>query len=64
MTKDEIKKFKQTILETILPLVKYTPNDQIKAIITKVEKENDQLPKGFGNMLYDQILIMKDKNNL
>ena len=59
MTQEEIKEFKKTINETIIPIVRNMQENQIKTIIDNVEKQNPNLPKGYGNMLYEQILIMK-----
>ncbi|RXJ78869.1 hypothetical protein CRV03_02225 [Arcobacter sp. F155] len=59
MTQEEIKEFKDTIAKTIIPVVQNMTEDQIREIITLVEKEHENLPEGFGNMLYEQILIMK-----
>ena len=59
MTKEEIQEFKETIAKTIIPIVQNMTEEQIKNIINLVEKEHDNLPDGFGNMLYEQILIMK-----
>lgn len=59
MTKEEIDKFKSTIEKTIIPVVKNMTEEQIRNIIALVEKEHTELPKGFGKMLYEQILIMK-----
>ncbi|QDF29084.1 hypothetical protein [Halarcobacter anaerophilus] len=59
MTKEEITEFKQTIERTIIPIVQNMTEDQIKTIISVVEREHPELPKGFGSMLYEQILIMK-----
>ena len=39
------------------------PESQIKEIIKIVEREHTNLPNGFGNMLYEQIIIMKYKKN-
>ena len=33
--------------------------EKIKNIIDNVTKDNPELPKGFGNMVYEQLLIMK-----
>lgn len=59
MTQEEIHEFKETIKRTIIPLVQSMTEDQIKDIIKIVEKQHEELPEGFGNMLYEQILIMK-----
>jgi len=59
MTQEEVQEFKETIATTIMPVVKYMTEEQIKLIIADVEKNNPNLPKGFSNMLYEQILIMK-----
>ncbi len=59
MTQEEIQKFKQTIVKTIIPIIQNMTEEQIKNIIQIVEKEHTELPEGFGNMLYEQILLMK-----
>ena len=59
MTQEEIKEFKDTIAKTIIPVVQNMTEEQIRNIIDLVEKEHKDLPEGFGNMLYEQILIMK-----
>ena len=63
MTQEEINKFKETIEKTIIPVVQNMPESQIKEIIKIVEREHTNLPNGFGNMLYEQIIIMKYKKN-
>ncbi|PLY05353.1 MAG: hypothetical protein C0625_15100 [Arcobacter sp.] len=59
MTQEEIQEFKETIATTIMPIVQYMTEEQIKNTIKNVEKNNPELPEGFSNMLYEQILIMK-----
>lgn len=59
MTQEEIKQFKDTIANTIIPIVQNMTEEQIRDIINLVEKEHENLPEGFGNMLYEQIIIMK-----
>ena len=59
MTQEEVLEFKHTVARTIIPIVQNMTEDQIRNIIDIVEKEHKDLPKGFGNMLYEQILIMK-----
>ncbi|WP_428022959.1 hypothetical protein [Arcobacter sp.] len=61
MTTEEIKEFKNKISETIMPMAKNMKDDEIKDLIKHVEKENPDLPEGFGNMLYEQVLMLKDK---
>ncbi|QKF82102.1 hypothetical protein [Halarcobacter ebronensis] len=63
MTKEEITQFKKTIANSIIPVVKSMTNAQIKEIITIVEREHKELPEGFGNMLYEQIMMMKHSKN-
>ncbi|RXJ70183.1 hypothetical protein CRV08_01050 [Halarcobacter ebronensis] len=63
MTKEEIAQFKKTIANSIIPVVKSMTNAQIKEIITIVEREHKELPEGFGNMLYEQIMMMKHSKN-
>ncbi len=62
MTKKELEEFKDTISKTIVPIAKGMTEEQIRNIISIVEKEYKDLPKGFGNMLYEQIMIMKYNN--
>ncbi len=59
MTEEETQEFKHTIARSIIPIVQNMTEDQIRKIIKIVEKEHKDLPQGFGNMLYEQILIMK-----
>ena len=59
MTKKEEQEFKQVITNTILPLAVNMPEDKIKEIIRVVEEQNPNLPLGFGNMLFEQILLHK-----
>ncbi|RXK14267.1 hypothetical protein CP965_02115 [Halarcobacter mediterraneus] len=61
MTKEEIQEFKETIKKTIIPIVQNMTEEQIRNIIEIVEKEHTNLPKGFGEMLYEQIIVMKYK---
>lgn len=61
MTKEEIIKFKDEILKTITPHTKYMNNKKIKEIIELVQKQNQDLPKGFADMLFEQILMNKHK---
>jgi|GEM_PF-1215626 len=62
MTKEEIESFKINIAENILPLVKNMNDNRIKEIINHVEKSNPQLPEGFGNMLFEQLKMMKSSS--
>ncbi|AXX84898.1 hypothetical protein CRU86_03530 [Aliarcobacter skirrowii] len=59
MTIEEQQIFIDKIKETILPIAIYLDDDSIKKIIKNVEDTNENLPKGFANMLYEQIIIMK-----
>lgn len=59
MKKEEIIEFKETIGKNILPLVINMNIQQISDTISKVEKDNN-LPKGFANMLMEQVLMMKE----
>ena len=61
MTNEEIEEFRNKIQETIIPMANNMKNDEIKDLIKHIEKENPDLPTGFGNMLYEQILILKEK---
>lgn len=63
MTIEEQEEFKNKIIETIIPHAINMTEDQIKNIIKIVEKENEQIPNGFGAMLFEQIMIEKYKNN-
>lgn len=59
MTTEEIQQFKQKIMETIIPLAINMTEEQIKNIIDSVERENPNLPNGFGAMLFEQIIVHK-----
>ena len=60
MTIEEIETFKNAVIETILPHAKYMNNEQILQIIEMAQKNNEELPFGFGNMLFEQIIALKD----
>lgn len=62
MTLEEEKEFRQKVIETILPVAKNMTEDQIRGIIQTVEKSNEDLPTGFGAMLFQQIIIYKYHN--
>ena len=64
MTQEEVQEFKVAIATSIMPVVQYMNEGQIKNIILDVEKNTPELPKGFSNMLYEQILIMKYNKKL
>jgi hypothetical protein len=59
MTLEEEKIFVDKVKETILPVAIYMNEDEIKKIIEIVESSNENLPNGFGKMLYEQIIILK-----
>lgn len=59
MTLEEEKIFVDKVKETILPVAIYMNEDEIKKIIEIVENSNENLPNGFGKMLYEQIIILK-----
>ncbi|MGB1227144.1 MAG: hypothetical protein ACPG9K_04575 [Poseidonibacter sp.] len=59
MTKEEEQEYRKKLAETIFPLVSNMTEDQIRQIITTVEKENQDLPKGFADMLFQQIMVYK-----
>jgi hypothetical protein len=59
MTLEEEKEFRQKVIETILPLAMNMTEDQIRNIISAVEKDNPSLPEGFGGMLFQQIIVYK-----
>jgi hypothetical protein len=61
MTKEEEKEFKEKIIETIMPIATNMTENQIRTIIQNVEQGNEDLPSGFGAMLFEQIFI--NKNN-
>lgn len=61
MTEEEIKEFKQKIVDTIMPYAKNMPLEQIKNVIKNVEKQNLDLPEGFGSMLFEQIVVNKSQ---
>ncbi len=59
MTNEEIDQFKLEIYKNIIPQVVNMPEEKIVSIIKMVEEQNPDLPQGFGNMLYEQILVIK-----
>lgn len=59
MTNEEEDQFKLEIYKSILPHVVNMQEEKIVEIIKMVEKDNPELPKGFGTMLYEQILVQK-----
>jgi hypothetical protein len=59
MTLEEEKEFREKIQDTILPIAMNMTEDQIRSIILSVEKTNINLPKGFGAMLFEKIMVFK-----
>ena len=59
MTIEEEQIFIDKIKETLLPIVIYMKEEEIKTIILSVEEQNENLPEGFGNMLFEQLIILK-----
>ena len=57
MTAEEITQFQNTIKDTILPHAQNMTETQIQDIIRNVPDIDDR----FKNMLYEQILIIKNK---
>ena len=62
MTLEEEKEFRQKVIETIVPLAANMTEEQIRNIIQNVEKSNQDLPSGFGSMLFQQIIVYKYHN--
>ena len=59
MTLEEEKELRQKITDTILPLAMNMTEDQIRNIISTVEKDNKDIQSGFGAMLFEQIIVQK-----
>ena len=59
MTIEEEQIFIDKIKETLLPSVIYMKEEEIKKIILSVEEQNENLPEGFGDMLFEQLIILK-----
>ena len=59
MTLEEEQEFRQKVIETILPHAINMTEDQIRNIIQTVEKNNNDLPDGFGAMLFQQVIVHK-----
>ena len=59
MTIEEEQIFIDRIKETLLPIVIYMKEEEIKKIILSVEEQNENLPEGFGDMLFEQLIILK-----
>ena len=60
MTLEEEKELRQKITDTILPLAMNMTEEQIRTIILNVEKTNEEIQKGFGAMLFEQIMVQKN----
>lgn len=60
MTIEEEKELRQKITDIILPLAMNMTEDQIRNIIMSVEKDNENIQKGFGAMLFEQIMVQKN----
>lgn len=63
MTQEEQEQFRQKIVETILPIAVNMTEDQIRNVILTVEKDNPEIQAGFGDMLFQQIMIYKYNQN-
>ena len=59
MTIEEEQIFIDKLKETLLPIVIYMKEEEIKKIILSVEEQNENLPEGFGDMLFEQLIILK-----
>ena len=59
MTIEEEQIFIDKIKEILLPIVIYMKEEEIKKIILSVEEQNENLPEGFGDMLFEQLIILK-----
>ncbi|WP_198304377.1 hypothetical protein [Arcobacter vandammei] len=59
MTLEEEQQFVDKIKETILPIAIYLNESEIRKIIADVEEANENLPEGFGKMLFEKIIVMK-----
>ena len=60
MTLEEEKELRQKITDTILPPAMNMTEEQIRTIILNVEKTNEEIQKGFGAMLFAQIMVQKN----
>ena len=59
MTKEEEQEFRDKVTQTIFPLINNMTEDQIRQIMISVEKDNPNLPEGFADMLFQQIMVYK-----
>ena len=59
MTIEEEKELRQKITDSILPLAMNMTEEQVRNIISTVEKENNDIQAGFGEMLFEQIMVQK-----
>jgi len=57
MTTEEITQFQNTIKDTIVPIAQNMTETQIQDIIQNVPEVDDK----FKNMLFEQIIIIKNK---
>lgn len=63
MIKEEEVQFIQAVIDNIMPYAQNMTETQIKALIESVEQQNHNLPFGFGNMLFDEIMKIKKGEN-
>lgn len=63
MTKEEEVQFIQAVRDSIMPYAQNMTETQIKALIESVEQQNQNLPFGFGSMLFDEIMKIKKGEN-
>ena len=59
MTIEEENELRQKITDSILPLAMNMTEEQVRNIISTVEKENNDIQAGFGEMLFEQIMVQK-----
>ncbi|RXJ86453.1 hypothetical protein [Arcobacter sp. CECT 8985] len=59
MTKEEEQEFIDKIKETIMPYAQNMTKEQIESLVQTIQKQNSNLPYGFGDMLLNQIKLLK-----
>jgi len=59
MTHEEETEFRQKVADTILPIAVNMTEEQIRTIVIAVENDNPDLPEGFGQMLFEMIMVHK-----
>lgn len=59
MTTEEEVQFIQAVRDSIMPHAQNMTESQIRNLIQSVEQQNPNLPFGFGEMLFKEVMKLK-----